>query len=88
MHVRCEGSKLSLFWTASEWATECGICEEPRARMRFRCHNPVVLRCTIVECAIGEQRGYTVKISFGFVAHHKTMLCQPLLGEFRTYPFL
>jgi hypothetical protein len=47
MHVRCEGLELSFFWTASEWTTECGICDEPRVRARFRCHNSVVLRCII-----------------------------------------
>jgi hypothetical protein len=88
MHVRCEGPKLSLFWTGSEWATDCGICDETRVRMKFWCHNPVVLCCTIVGRVIGEQRDYTVEISFGLVAHHKFMLCRSLLGGFRTYPFL
>jgi hypothetical protein len=88
MHVRCEGLELSHFWTASEWPTEPGICDEPRVRTRFWCHNPVVLRYTIVGCAIGEQRGYAAKILFELIAHHKSMLCQPLLHGFRTYPFL
>jgi hypothetical protein len=56
--------------------------------MRFWCHNPIVLRCNIVGSAIGEQRGYATEISFGLIARHKSMLCQPLLGGFRTYPFL
>jgi hypothetical protein len=88
MHVRCEGPELSLFWTVSEWTTERGICDEPRVRTRFQCHNLVILCCTIVRHAIGEQRGYAVEISFGLVAHHKSMLCKSLLGGFRTYPFL
>jgi hypothetical protein len=88
MHVRCEDPKLSFFWTASEWATERGICDEPRVRTRFRCHNSIVLRCTIVGRVIGEQRGYATEISFGLVARHKFMLCQSLLGGFRTYHFL
>jgi hypothetical protein len=53
-------------------------------RTKFRCYNLVVLRCTIVGRTIGEQRGYGAGISFGLVAHHKFMLCQPLLGGFRT----
>jgi hypothetical protein len=56
--------------------------------MRFRCHNSVVLRCTIVGRAIGEQRGYAAKILFGLVAHHKSMFCRSLLDGFMTYPFL
>jgi hypothetical protein len=24
-----EGPELSIFWTASEWATKCGIRDEP-----------------------------------------------------------
>jgi hypothetical protein len=88
MHVRCEGPELSLFWTASEWAIECGICDEPRVQMRFRCHNPIILCCTIVGRAIGEQWSYATEISFGLIAHHKSMLYQLLLGGFRTYPFL
>jgi hypothetical protein len=88
MHVRCEGLELSLFWTASEWMTEHGIYDESQVQKRFRCHNLVVLCCTIVGCAIGEQRGYAVRISFGLIAHHKSMLCWPFLGGFRTYPFL
>jgi hypothetical protein len=88
MHVRYEGLEWSLFWIASEWAIERGICDEPRVRTRFRCRNPVVRRCTIIERAIGEQQGHAIKISFGLIAHHKSMLCQPLLGGFRTYPFL
>jgi hypothetical protein len=84
MHVRCEGPKLSLFWTASEWVTEHGICDEPRVRTRFQYHYHVVLRCTIVGHAIGEQWGYDVRILFELIAHHKSMLCQPLLGWFRT----
>jgi hypothetical protein len=79
---------LSLFWTALEWATERGICDESRVQTRFRCHNPFVLRCTIVRCAIGEQRGYAVEFSFGLIARHKSMLCRPLLGGFITYSFL
>jgi hypothetical protein len=63
-------------------------CDEPQVRTRFQCHNPVVLRWTIVEHAIGEQRGYAAEILFRLVAHHKSILCQPLLGRFRTYPFL
>jgi hypothetical protein len=88
MHVRCEGLELSLFWIASEWVIEHGICDEPQVRTRFQCHNPIVLRCTIVRRAIGEQRGYAAKILFGLIAHHKSMLYQPLLGGFRAYPFL
>jgi hypothetical protein len=30
MHVRCKGLELSLFWIASKWVTEQGICDEPR----------------------------------------------------------
>jgi hypothetical protein len=86
--VRYEGTKLSLFWTALEWATERGICDEPRVQMRFRCHNLVVLYCTIIGRAIREQRGYAIGILFGLIAHHKSILCRPLLGGFRTYPFL
>jgi hypothetical protein len=56
--------------------------------MRFRCHNPVVPCCTIVGRAIGEQRGYAAKILFELVARKKSMLYRPLLGGFRTYPFL
>jgi hypothetical protein len=56
--------------------------------MRFQCHNLVVLYYTIVGRAIKEQRGYAVEILFGLVAHHKSMLYQPLLGGFMTYPFL
>jgi hypothetical protein len=81
-------SEIDPFWTASEWPTERGICDEPRVRTRYRCHNSVVLRCTIVGRAIGEQRSYIAEISFGLIAYHKSMLCRPLLGEFRTYPFL
>jgi hypothetical protein len=65
-----------------------GIYDEARVRMRFQCHNLVVLYYTIVGRAIKEQRGYAVEILFGLVAHHKSMLCQPLLGGFMTYPFL
>jgi hypothetical protein len=86
--VRYEGLKLFFFWTASEWVTERGICDESRVRMRFWCHNSIVLRCNIVGRAIGEQRGYAAEILFGLIAHHKSMLCRPLLGGFRTYPFL
>jgi hypothetical protein len=64
MHVRREGPELSLFWTASEWATEFGICDESRVGMRFQRHNYVVLCCTIVRHVIGEQRGHATKISF------------------------
>jgi hypothetical protein len=88
MHVRCEGSELSLFWTTLEWAIECGIYDEARVRTRFRCHNLVVLYCTIVGRAIGEQWGYAAGILFGLVVHHKSMLYRPLLGGTRTYPFL
>jgi hypothetical protein len=88
MHVRCDGPELSLFWIASEWPTERGICDEPGVRMRFQRYNPIVLHCTIVRRAIGEHQGYVAKISFGLVAHHKSMVCQSLLGRFRTYPFL
>jgi hypothetical protein len=56
--------------------------------MRFWCHNPVVLHWTIVGCAIGEQWGYAAKILIRLVAHQKYILCRPLLGGFRTYPFL
>jgi hypothetical protein len=48
----------------------------------------VVLYCTIVGCAIEEQRSYVAGISFGLVARHKSMLYQPLLGGFMAYPFL
>jgi hypothetical protein len=75
MHVRCEGLELSLFWTASECVIEHGICDEPRVQMRFRCHNLVVLYCTIVGCAIGEQWGYAAGISFGLVARTKSYFC-------------
>jgi hypothetical protein len=68
--------------------TERGICDEQRVRMRFWCHNPVVLYCTIVRHVTGEQRGYAAEISFRLIAHHKFMLCRPLLDGFRTYPFL
>jgi hypothetical protein len=88
MHVRCEGLKLSIFRTTSEWLTEHGICDEPRVRTRFQCHNSVVLCYTIIRRAIGEQWDYVVKISFRFVAHYKFMLCRPPLGGFMTYPFL
>jgi hypothetical protein len=88
MHVRCEGPELSFVWIASEWVTKHGICDEPRVRMRFRCHNPVVLHFTIVGCAIGEQWGYVAEILFGLIAHHKSMLYRPLLDGFRTHPFL
>jgi hypothetical protein len=71
----CEGPKLTLFWTTSKWATERGICDQPRVQMRFRCHNHVVLCCTIVRRAIEELWGYVVEISFRLVAHHKFMLC-------------
>jgi hypothetical protein len=67
---------------------EHGICDEPRVRMRFQCHNPIVIRCTIIGRAIGEQRGYTAKILFRLIAHHKFIFYRPLLGRFRTYPFL
>jgi hypothetical protein len=76
------------FWIASEWATERGICDEPRVRTRFWCNNPIVLRCIIAGHAIREQQGYAAEISFGLVAHQKSILCQSLLGGFRTYPFL
>jgi hypothetical protein len=33
--------------------------------MKFQCHNPIVLCCTIVRHAIGEHRGYAAEISFG-----------------------
>jgi hypothetical protein len=94
MHHMCHvcvmwKSEIVLFWIASEWATnQRGICDELRVRTRFCCHNPIVLHCTIVGRAIGEQRGYAIEISFGLVAHPKSMLCRPLLGGFRTYPFL
>jgi hypothetical protein len=88
MHVRCEGPELSLFWIASEWVTERGTCDEPRVRMIFWCHNLVVLCCTILGRAIGEQWAYVVGISFGLIARYKFMLCRPLMGGFRTYPFL
>ena len=81
-------SGIVPFWIASEWATERGICDEPRVRTRFRRHNPIVLCCTIVRRAIGEQRGYATKILFRLIAFHKFMLCWPRLGGFRTYPFL
>jgi hypothetical protein len=63
-------------------------CNEPRVRTRFWYHSHVVLRCTIVGRAIGEQRGYAIEISFRLVARHKSMLCRPHLGGLRTYPFL
>jgi hypothetical protein len=88
MHLRCEGPELSLFWTASEWVTERGICDEPRVRMRFQYHNLVVLYCIIIGRAIGEQWGYAARILFELIAHHKSMLCWPLLCGFTTYPFL
>jgi hypothetical protein len=88
MHVRCEGLELSLFWTTSEWATERAICDEPRVRTRFQCHNPIVLHCSIVGHAFEEQRGYAAEILFKLIARYKSMLCRPLLGGFRTYPFL
>jgi hypothetical protein len=81
-------SGIVPFWTASEWMTEHGICDEPRVRMRFRRHKSIVLCCTIVRHTIEEQWGYTTEISFGLVGHHKSMLCRSLLGGFRTYPFL
>jgi hypothetical protein len=56
--------------------------------MRFWCHSPIVLCCTIVRHAIGEQQGYPAKISFGLIACHKSMLCRALLGGFMTYTFL
>jgi hypothetical protein len=56
--------------------------------MRFQCHNPVILYCTIVGHAIGEQRGYAAEILFELAARHKSMLCQSLLCEFSTYYFL
>jgi hypothetical protein len=58
MHVRCEGLELSLFWIVSEWVIGHGICDKPRVRMRFWCHKPVILCCTIVRHAIGEEWGY------------------------------
>jgi hypothetical protein len=88
MLVRCEGTTLSLFQTISEWVTKYGICDEPQVRIRFRCHNPVVLCCIIVKCAIREQQSYAAKISFELIAHHKSILCRPLLDEFMIYPFL
>jgi hypothetical protein len=48
----------------------------------------IVLCCTNVRRAIGEQRGYAAVISFRLMGHLKSMLCQSLLGGFRTYPFL
>jgi hypothetical protein len=81
-------SKIVHFWTVSKWATEYGICDEPQVRTRFWCYNPVVLCCTIVKHAIGEQWSYAAKISFVLIAHHKSMLCRPLLSGFKTYPFL
>jgi hypothetical protein len=54
-------SRIIPFWTASEWVTERGIYDEPRVWTRFRCHNPVVLRCPIVGCAIGEHWDYAVE---------------------------
>jgi hypothetical protein len=90
MYYACEmwRSGIVPFWTASEWVTDRDICDEPRVRTRFRCHNLVVLCCTIVGRVIREQQGYAAGISFGLVACHKSMLCRPLLGGFRTYPFL
>jgi hypothetical protein len=49
--------------------------------MRFWCHNPVVLHCTIVRGAIGEQPGYAAEILFALIAHHKSMLCWPVLFQ-------
>jgi hypothetical protein len=88
MYVRCEGSELSIFWTASEWPTERGICDEPRVQTRFWCHNPVVLCCTIVWRAIGEQRGYAAKISVRSRCLSQIHALSATLGGFRTYPFL
>jgi hypothetical protein len=88
MYVRCESPELSFFWTASEWATECDICDEPRIRIRFRWYNSVVLHYTNVRRVIGEQWGYVVEISFRLSALHKSMLYPSLLDEFRTYRFL
>jgi hypothetical protein len=65
-------------------ADKTWICDEPRVRMKFQCHNLVVFRCTIVERAIGEQRDYAVGISFRLIPHHKSMLCRRLLGDFWT----
>jgi hypothetical protein len=56
--------------------------------MRFRRHSPIVLCCTIVSHAIGEQRGYAAEISFGLMDHHKSMLYRTLLRGFRIYHFL
>jgi hypothetical protein len=67
---------------------ERGICDEPRVRTRFWRHNPIVLCCTIVRRATGEQRGYAAEISFELMGHHKSLLCRSLLGGFRAYPFL
>jgi hypothetical protein len=64
VHVRFEGSELSLFWITLEWATERGICEDPQVGTRFQWHNPGVLHCTIVSHVIREQRGYATEILF------------------------
>jgi hypothetical protein len=81
-------SRIVLLLIASEWPIERGICDDSWVRMRFQCHNPVVLCCTIVRHVIGKHRGYAIKILFGLVACDKFMLCRSLLGRFRTYLFL
>jgi hypothetical protein len=37
MYHACEIEvlELSLFWTVSEWAIKCDICDEPRVGTRF-----------------------------------------------------
>jgi hypothetical protein len=52
--------------------------------MIFRCHNLVVLCCTIAGRAIDERRGYAIGISFELIARHKSIIYQSLLGGFRT----
>jgi hypothetical protein len=48
-------STIVPFLIASGWPAARGICDETWVRSIFRCHNPVVLRCIIVGCAIEEQ---------------------------------
>jgi len=82
MCYTCESCWIGIvpFWTASECPRERDIYDERRVRTRFRCHNPVVLRCTIVGRADGEQRGYAAEISFGHVTRHKYRALSDTLG--------
>jgi hypothetical protein len=84
MHVRCEGSELSLFWTASEWPTKHGFVMSHKCEQNFDVITLLLSIAPLLACAIGEQWGYAALISFGLVAHHKSMLCRPLLGGFST----